>query len=188
MKNSSKLGLTLGAAVLTLGGVAGVTSLAQAADPATSPSPSTSAGSSDTTADGTERHGRGGRSGMRGPDMAGKLAEKLGVEEARVTEALRSAHDALHEARDTAGDDATRPTHQERDAALAAELAKALDIDEATVTEALADIERERGAERAAVLQDRLDQAVTDGTLTRAEADAVKKAVESGVIGGGGRR
>ena len=44
MKNSSKVGLTLGAAVLTLGGVAGVTSLAQAADPSASPTPSTTAG------------------------------------------------------------------------------------------------------------------------------------------------
>ena len=42
-------------------------------------------------------------------------------------------------------------------------------------------------AEKAAALQTRLDQAVTDGKLTQAEADAVTKAVQNGVIGGGGR-
>ena len=35
--------------------------------------------------------------------------------------------------------------------------------------------------------EDRLDAAVKDGTLTQAEADAVTKAVEKGVIDGGGR-
>jgi multidrug efflux pump subunit AcrA (membrane-fusion protein) len=42
-------------------------------------------------------------------------------------------------------------------------------------------------ADRQARLKERLDQAVADGKLTRAEADAVLKAVESGVLGGGGR-
>ncbi|RAX47539.1 hypothetical protein DQ354_00740 [Arthrobacter sp. AQ5-06] len=42
-------------------------------------------------------------------------------------------------------------------------------------------------AGRAAALKTRLDQAVTDGKLTQAEADAVTKAVQNGVIGGGGR-
>jgi hypothetical protein len=32
-----------------------------------------------------------------------------------------------------------------------------------------------------------VDKAVSNGTLTQAEADAVTKAVEKGVIGGGGR-
>jgi len=48
--------------------------------------------------------------------------------------------------------------------------------------------EREHAQEeRAAALKTRLDKAVTDGKLTQAEADAVTKAVEAGVIGGGGR-
>ena len=39
-------------------------------------------------------------------------------------------------------------------------------------------------ANHAAALKSRLDQAVKDGTLTQAEADAVTKAAEKGVIGG----
>ncbi|MFP5415524.1 MAG: hypothetical protein ACLGHZ_01395 [Actinomycetes bacterium] len=187
MKNSSKVGLTLGAAVLTLGGVAGVTSLAQAADPSASPTPSTTAGTGDASSE-AGRHGRGGKPGMRGAEMAGALATKLGLEETKVAEALRTAHDALHQARESSGDEATRPSRDERDAALAAELAKALGVEESRVTDALAAMETERGAERAAALQERLDAAVTDGTLTQAEADAVKKAVQAGVIGGGGGR
>ena len=54
-------------------------------------------------------------------------------------------------------------------------------------TTALAEIRAARQAERAAALKERLDAAVADGTLTQAEADAVTKAVEKGVIGGGGR-
>ena len=78
-----------------------------------------------------------------------------------------------------------RPDRAERDAALAAALADKLGIEEAKVTAALAEIRSERQAERATALKERLDAAVQDGTLTQAEADAVTKAVEKGVIGGG---
>jgi hypothetical protein len=46
-----------------------------------------------------------------------------------------------------------------------------------------------RAGDRAARLQQlksRLDQAVTDGKLTRAEADAIVRAAEAGVLLGGG--
>ena len=49
-----------------------------------------------------------------------------------------------------------------------------------------AELKKQKQAEKAAALKTRLDQAVTDGKLTQAEADAVTKAVENGVIGGGG--
>jgi hypothetical protein len=72
------------------------------------------------------------------------------------------------------------------DAALAKSLASALGIEESKVTTALEEIRTEAKADRAAELKSKLDQAVTDGKLTQAEADAVTKAVESGVIGAGG--
>lgn len=50
---------------------------------------------------------------------------------------------------------------------------------------ALEELRTEAQKNRAAALKPRLDQAVADGTLTQAEADAVTKAVEQGVIGGG---
>ena len=73
-----------------------------------------------------------------------------------------------------------------RDAALAKSLAASLGIDEAKVTAALDELRTAAQADRAAALKTRLDQAVTDGKLTQAEADAVTKAVQNGVIGGGG--
>ena len=62
-------------------------------------------------------------------------------------------------------------------------LAKSLGIDEAKVKTALEELRTEAQKNRAAALKPRLDQAVADGTLT--QADAVTKAVEQGVIGGG---
>ena len=55
------------------------------------------------------------------------------------------------------------------------------------MTQALAEIRAARQAEQAAALKERLDAAVADGKLTQAEADAVTKAVEQGVINVGGR-
>jgi hypothetical protein len=52
------------------------------------------------------------------------------------------------------------------------------------VKAALEELRAEARKSRAADLKPRLDQAVADGTLTRAEADAVTKAVEQGVISG----
>ena len=69
----------------------------------------------------------------------------------------------------------------------ASALAAKLGIDEAKVTAALQEIRSEEQSEHAAELKTRLDKAVADGKLTQAEADAVTKAVQNGVIGGGGR-
>jgi len=52
----------------------------------------------------------------------------------------------------------------------------------------VADQVGERDAARDQVVDDRLAEAVQAGTLTQAEADAVKKAAEKGVIGFGGPR
>ena len=79
--------------------------------------------------------------------------------------------------RDPAADDAT----------LAKALAPKLGVDEARITTALDEIRAARDADRAKALDDRLTDAVKAGTLTQAEADAVKKAAEKGVIGYGPR-
>jgi hypothetical protein len=70
---------------------------------------------------------------------------------------------------------------------LAKSLAESLGIEESKVTSALEELRAAERSERAAALKSRLDKAVADGKLTQAEADAVTKAVENGVIGGGGR-
>jgi plasmid maintenance system antidote protein VapI len=113
------------------------------------------------------------------------LAEKLGVEEAKVTEALQAFREANKPTSPPA--EGEKPDPAARDAALAKALAESLGIEESKVTTALEELRTEAQADRAAALKTRLDKAVADGTLTQVEADAVTKAVEKGVIGGGGR-
>jgi hypothetical protein len=68
------------------------------------------------------------------------------------------------------------------DAALAKALAEDLDVAEADVAKAVAEIRSERKAVRDQRIADRLAEAVTAGTLTQAEADAVKKAADAGIV------
>jgi len=82
-------------------------------------------------------------------------------------------------------DPSQRPDMAARDAALAKALAEKLNIDEAKIKAALDEIRSEQHATRAAALKETLDAAVKAGTLTQAEADAVQKAVEKGVIHAG---
>ncbi|MBT2593805.1 hypothetical protein [Arthrobacter sp. ISL-72] len=175
------LGLTAGA--LALGAGMGVTGMASAAEtPTPSPSASASAG---TTAPADGQGMRGGHKGDRG-QLAADLATKLGVEEAKVTEAIQAFREANKPTEGTKPADGTKPDRSAQDAALAKALAESLGVEESKVTAALEEIRTADQAERAAALKARLDTAVTDGKLTQAEADAVTKAVEQGVIGGGG--
>ena len=178
---SKKTAVAVAAGVLALGAGVGIAGVA-AADPTPTPNPTATASGSPSP--GTERPGGGGRhgGGFRDGAQLTELADKLGVTEDQLSDALRAVRE---ETRST-----TPPTEQsreERDAALAKALAEELKLDEAKVAQALAEIRTARQAERAAALKERLDAAVADGTLTQAEADAVTKAVEQGVINGGGR-
>ncbi len=196
MASTKRITLGVAAGALALGAGLGVTGMATAA---TTPSPSaTETGATPegtAPADGTTAGGgfgwhggfgrHGGHQGDRGR-LAAALASKLGVDEAKVTEALKAFREANKPSAPPAegSTEAARPDRAARDAALAKALAEKLGIDEAKVTAALKEIRSEAQAERAAALKARLDKAVSDGTLTQAEADAVTKAVEKGVIGG----
>ena len=181
---SKKTAVAVAAGVLSLGAGVGIASLA-AADPTPTPTPSTTASGTPTSGTGGPGDGRHGH-GFRDGELASQLASKLGVSQDKVAEALRAFRE---ENRPTAkpDDQTTPPDPAARDAALAKALAEKLGVDEAKVTTALQEIRTARQAERAAALKSRLDKAVADGTLTQAEADAVTKAVEKGVIGGGPR-
>jgi hypothetical protein len=78
-----------------------------------------------------------------------------------------------------------RAEHRDR---LAAALAKELGIDQAKVAAALDKVDEQMRAdakvERQTALKARLAAAVSEGKLTQAEADAILKASEAGVLGG----
>lgn len=82
-----------------------------------------------------------------------------------------------------AAPDARRAQEQDE---LATALAKELGIDKAKVAAALTKVQAERKAaakaDQIARMKTRLDAAVAAGKLTRAEADAILKAAESGVL------
>ena len=176
------MALSLSAGAVALGAGFGVTEMAVATTATPTPTPTSSSPSGIPAPDrhmlgrGKHGHGHGDRGGQ-----AAALAAKLGVDEAKVAEALR----AFREANRPAGPrtDGRKPDRAAMEAALAASLAKSLGIDEAKVKTALEELRTEAQKNRAAALKPRRDQAGADGTLT--QADAVTKAVEQGVIGGG---
>jgi hypothetical protein len=181
MSRRKRVALGLSAAALAASAAIGVAGMASATTTTPAPSPSSSAG---TDAGSGTGHDGMGRHGARGGVQASALAEKLGIDESKVADALK----AFREANKPSGPpaDGQKPDASARDAALAKSLADSLGIDEAKVTAALQELRTEEQAERAAGLKSRLDQAVAAGKLTQAEADAVTKAVQNGVIGGGG--
>lgn len=163
---------------VALGVGLGIAGLASAA-PTTTPSPSASPSASSPATPG-ERPDRGGR-GQHGDrdGLAQSLAEKLGVDVAKVRTALQDYRQANRPT--TKPDPGSTPAAPD-DAALAKALAGALDVDEAKVSAALAEIRSARQAERAQAVADRLAEAVRAGTLTQTEADAVQKAADAGLV------
>ncbi len=192
MVRTKRIAVGLTAAALALGagiGVAGMASATTTPTPSASSSASADGSTSTAPADGKGMRGGHGHGGFRGVDAA-ELATKLGVDEAKVTEALKAYRDANKPATppaDGTKTEGTRPDPAVKQAELAKSLAATLGIDEAKVTAAFEELRTAEQADRAAALKTRLDAAVTDGKLTQAEADAVTKAVQNGVIGGGGR-
>ncbi len=185
---------TVGVAAMAIG--VGISAGAQADQSTPSPTPTSQSG----TTDGNDRGngwGPGGRHGMGGMGVMGgelsDLATKLGVDESKLRDAMTAVRQDLRDALKSLKDAAKGKTSADRQALrdqmqqkLADALASKLGIDASKVKAALDQIETAREAQRDQALADRLAQAVKDGKLTQAEADAVKKAVDAGIIGGGG--
>ncbi len=168
-----KIALGIGGAALVAATSLGIAGMASATTATPEPSASASA------TPGTE--GRGGGSGRHGGGFdAAALAEKLGVEESAVEDALQSVRGSAPSREDTDG----KPDRAALQSGLAASLGEALGVDEATVQAALDALEAEQREERSADLQERLDAAVAEGSLTQEEADGAAKAVELGLLGG----
>ncbi|GIH99286.1 hypothetical protein [Planobispora takensis] len=173
MNRTKRIAVVAGIGTAVAGGLV-MPIAAWASEPAPTPSSSATTGSgtsSDTT--------RGGRHGDRGR-MAAELAEALGLDEAKVTAALEKVRGA------------GRPSGTDKEAGreqMAEALAAELGVGADKITAALDTLRRQRSAEAEAELSERLKAAVTAGTLTQAEADAVLKAHKAGLLGGhhGGR-
>ncbi|WP_200932641.1 hypothetical protein [Aeromicrobium sp. Leaf245] len=127
--------------------------------------------------------------------LAETLAEELDLEQSDVEDALAAVREDLRPDAPAEGEKPTPPSDEERadrQAALAKALAKELDVSEAKVTAALAAAEKqaasdreERQAESRTALVERLDAAVEDGTLTKADKTSVLKAYDAELLGGG---
>jgi len=140
--------------------------------------------------------------GPLGDEFAERLAEALGLEQADVEDALADLRDELKPERPDwePGERPEPPTQEEREAwqaEFAKSLAEALGVEQAEVQAALEDIRAELEAEAEerfgelreefrADLVERLDEAVTDGTLTEADKESVLKAYDAGILGGAG--
>lgn len=180
---------TRAAALLAAGAVAGGTT---AATLSANAADDTGSGTSSASAPAAGERGPGGPGGHgRGPGLdAAALATALGVSEDKVSDALDKAREATKPDdadKPAAGEERTPPTdaeRAERQAAFTAALADALGLDEDKVSDALETVRAARDAERRTDLEERLDQAVSDGDLSAADKASVLKAYDAGVLGG----
>ena len=163
-------------------------------NPAEGSSVSAATGQAGNHQDGPTDGPGGGVTGLRGIDTAA-LAQKLGVEESKLNEALQSIQQSQSPGgapgqgqpsgngtgRATEGGQGQPPAAPpgesgsgDRDSEIAKALAQALGLDESTVATAIQEV-------RAEANKKVLDQAVSEGKLTQTEADAVAKAAAAGI-------
>jgi hypothetical protein len=179
MQRTRKRAIVLGLSGLAAGALV-VPAVAWAADPTPSPSGSASPSTPDRTDRPDRPGGPGfGHHGPGGGEIVESLAAELGVTEQKVRDALAAVREQM---RDTGRpDDADGEARQ---AAFAKALAAELGVPEVKVTAALEKARAAASAERTARLKERLDAAVAAGKITQADADAVLRVAEAGVLGG----
>lgn len=197
---TKKIALGIASSVIVLGSGFAAATIASADAPTPTPTPSQSwqrgggygrmGGTATTTTPGAGMMNGTGYGAVANSEY---LAGKLGVSQDAVTAAMQKYH-ATNPVQ-TRGRDLTTAPQDAQHADLAAFLAKELNVPEATVLSALNTQSDVRQADRTADLKVSLDQAVTDGRLTQAQADAILKAHDAGVrmggmggFGGGPRR
>jgi hypothetical protein len=173
---------------LTAGVMSGITGANAADNPTATPTATPKANGTDpNAAPGARGFGHRGFGLGIGGDQAA-LAKKLGVREDKLKTAVQKVRADLRADKADRPKVGTRPDPSVQQEKLAAALAKELGLSTAKVTAALDELKAAHQAERAKEFEARLDQAVKDGKLTRAEADAVLKAAKAGIVGMGGQR
>jgi len=189
MKSKTTVAAAVAGSALALTGIVAGATVA-AADPTPTPSAGPSASSAPSTDPKASPNDQGRpEDGRRGGSVVSvaALAEKLGLAEDKVREALQAVRQELRPDRDA--DSAAKPSRDERQSELAKLLAEKLGVAQSAVEQALTELRETAQADGIAALKERLAEAVKAGTLTQAEADAVVKAAEAGVIPAGpGRR
>lgn len=197
---NKKIALAIAGSAIVLGSGFTAATIASADSPTPSPTPSQSwqrgggygrmGGNATTTNPNAGLRNGGGYGAVAN---TGYLAGKLGVSQDAVTAAMLKYH--ATNPTQARGRDLTDAQQAAQHASLAAFLAKELNVPEAAVLDALDNQADVRQADRTADLKANLDQAVTAGRLTQAQADAILKAHEAGVrmggmggFGGGPRR
>lgn len=180
-RSKTRVAAAIVGGALALGGITAGATVA-AADPTESPSATPSAGPPTPNVPATP--GSGPSDGqVRHPEVGGLwaagLAEKLGLDEDKVREALESVHREMRADREDLSDP---PSRDERAAERAKRLAEKLGVDQSDVETAIAELQDAHKVVAFTSLKERLAEAVEEGTLTQAEADAVVKATEAGVI------
>src|SRR4051812_47982498 len=181
MTRASRTAVAVASGAVTLGvglGIAGLASAAPTSPASPTPSPSASSSVAGPNADPARPGERRGGHGRFGDGLATELADKLGLDVAKVRTALQKYRDANRPT--TRPEPGTRAPAE--DAALAKALASKLGVDETKVTAALSEIRTARQAERTKAGARRLAAAVKAGPPTQPEGDAVKKAADAGIV------
>lgn len=169
MESKQKTGLAIGAAVIGAGAVFGVSYALGSSTSESQAQPAAQASQGGGQGSGRGGPGGGGAGGMGMSNLAPALAKKLGVDEAKVTEAIQSVMQANRPSGQPtdggqpgdAPSDGTQASPGARpsgggfdrsgmDEKLAKAIAEKLGIDEATVTKAIEEVRAEQQASRQA--------------------------------------
>ena len=172
MESKQKTGLAIGAAVIGAGAVFGVSYALGSSTSESQAQPAAQASQGGGQGSGRGGPGGGGAGGMGMSNLAPALAKKLGVDEAKVTEAIQSVMQAKRPSGQPtdggqpgdAPSDGTQASPGARpsgggfdrsgmDEKLAKAIAEKLGIDEATVTKAIEEVRAEQRASRSSSAQ-----------------------------------
>ena len=157
------------------------------ADPTPSSPPSSAAPTAAPSGAPSGTPGQGkGHAGPRAERQAHltQLAKALGVDEAKLRTAVQEVRTARQADRPAPGQRLTKDQRQARRDAYVKALAEKLGVSESKVSDALKQVRTDERAQAKQALSKRLDRAVKNGKLTRAEADAVLKAADLGIVHG----